>query len=133
MIEYGASIGPGFFIFFREEIEYAGGIEGAEGVDYDAEDEDKRIYETLPLETIDRLVKKVEAYKEAEKVEALPPESVESIISTMVDIWPTDDMQAKMLEFDLSQELAILRYRRTLEQLILDDEELALILILANI
>ena len=129
MIEYGASIGPGFFIFFREEIEHAGGIEGPEGV----EGEDERIYDTLPLETIDRLAKKVEAYKAVEKAEELPPESVESIISTMVDIWPSDDMQAKMLEFDLSQELAILRYRRTLEQLILDDEELALILILANI
>ncbi|MEN8171417.1 MAG: hypothetical protein ABFS03_00905 [Chloroflexota bacterium] len=130
MIEFGPSIGPGIFIFFREEIEYAGGIEGAEG-DV-SESEDKRVYETLPLETVKSLEKKVSAYKATEKVEILPQESVESIISTMVDIWPESDMKMKMAEFDLSQELAIIRYRETLRVLI-NDDDLALILILANV
>ena len=125
MIVDGSVMGPGFFIFFHEDIEYSGGIDL-----YDDEGEDKRVYDTLPQDTIKSLTEKVEAYTQAD--EAITPESVENIISSLVDTWPSEDMQSKMLEFDLSQELAIIRYRRTLRQLI-QDEDLAILLILVNI
>ncbi len=88
------------------------------------------IYETLPLETVKEVAEKVQIAKKEEK--AIPPEKLDAIIDEMVDKWAKKDMEQKMREFRQTKEAAIESYRQTLLMLI-QEEELALILILASI
>jgi ASC-1-like (ASCH) protein len=113
-------MGPGFFVFFQTDDpnEYAGA--GHPVI----------IYETLPEKTVKRVVKKVKQYKEAKR--KIDKECIDAIVSSMVDTWSQKDMRAKMELYDISQEVAILSYKKTLERLI-NDDDLALVLILASI
>ena len=88
------------------------------------------IYETIPVETVKKVVKKVEAYKKEEKV--VSPEAINAITESMVEAWSTDEMRKMMELYDISREVALLSYRETLKRLIMD-EDLAFVLILASI
>ena len=125
MIEVGP-MGPGFFIFFQsEETGGAGG--GYPEIPHNA----VIIYESLPEKTLEKVVDKVRKYKKKTKELQISPANVDAIVETMVDVWSQKDMKAKMELHDISQEIALLSYRATLKQLI-DDDDLALILILAS-
>jgi len=125
MIEVGP-MGPGFFIFFQSE-ETCGAGGGYPDIPHNA----VIIYETLPVDTVKKVVKKVRKYKQKTKEVQISPANVDAIVGTMVDVWSQKDMKAKMELHDISQELAILSYRATIRQLI-NDDDLALILILAS-
>ena len=88
------------------------------------------IYETLPVKTVEKVVKKVEAFKEEEKV--VSKEAIEAITESMAQEWSKEEMRKMMELHDISQEIALLSYKATLRALIMD-EDLALILILASI
>lgn len=120
-------MGPGFFIFFQETQIEAGSGHPAGLTDelYNA----VIIYESLPVKTVKKLVKKVRKYKEAKK--ELNPENINAIVESMVDTWPKQEMTQSMDEYQLDEELAILSYKATLSQFIFEDD-LALILILAS-
>lgn len=91
------------------------------------------IYETLPEKTLKTIVEKVKKYQEIEKQELISPEAIEAIAESMADTWKQEEMQGKMKLHGISQERAILSYKKTIESLINNEEDLVLILILASI
>ena len=90
------------------------------------------IYETLPVKTVKNIRKKIVQYQKAEKTTEISKEAKEAIVSTMIDALSKKEIMDKMELFDISREIAIIRYRDTIKQL-LNDDDLAIILILASI
>lgn len=90
------------------------------------------IYETLPAETVKTVVKKVKKYQKLEKKKEISPEAIEAIVEAMVDTWKQKDMQQKMETYNLTSERAIESYRQTIK-LLINDDDLSLIIILASI
>ena len=83
----------------------------------------------ISLRAVKECAEKVEAYKEAKK--EINPETIEAIVSSMVDTWPKQEMAEAMELHQMSRDLAILAYKATLSKLIVDDD-LALLLIIAS-
>ena len=90
------------------------------------------IYLSLPIETVKKVAKKVRKYQKVEKKKEISPEAINNIIEVMVETWSKDDMQQKMEMYHLTRERAIESYKKTI-RLLINDEELSLILILASI
>ena len=122
-------MGPAFFIFFQVEAVTGGGGEP---------DFDELIYREISQKSIKKLAKKVKKYQKAQKTDkkteqkAVSVEAINAIVETMVDTWPKAEMLEKMQDYDLNEYEAIIAYKRTLTHF-LREEDLALILILANI
>jgi len=114
-----SSMGPGFFIFFQE-TEILGGSGYPVVI----------VYDDLPVKTVKEVVKKVKKYKKAKR--QIDPEAVQAIVESMVDKWPKYEMKAKMEDYGQTEELALLSYRETLRQIVVDDD-LAIIFILASL
>ena len=83
----------------------------------------------LPIRAVKEVAKKVEQYKKESP--ELDQAAIDSIVGAMVDTWPKLEMKEAMEHHGLDEDLAILAYRETLSQLIIDDD-LAIILILAS-
>ena len=90
------------------------------------------IYRSLPIETVKKVAKKVRKYQKVEKKKEISPEAINNIVEVMVETWSKDDMQQKMEMYHLTRERAIESYKKTI-RLLINDEELSLILILASI
>ena len=90
------------------------------------------IYHTLPIETVKEVAKKVKKYQKVEKKRVISPEAIKAIVEVMVDTWSKDDMQQKMDMYHITRDRAIESYKKTI-RLLIQDEDLSLILILASI
>lgn len=112
-------MGPGFFIFFQGETTLGGGgsVIAPTG-----------IISELPVKVVKEVARKVAAYKA--KDIPIDEEVAKSISETMVDRWEKEDMLILMALDGIDERLAILRYKETIRQLVVNDDDLALILIL---
>ena len=119
------SIGPGFFIFFQEtQIEAGGGYPAV--IIYTREEKPVKVEK----ETFKKIQKKVKQYKKAKEVSR---ESVYQIVEVMADQWSA---KSTMEEYNLTYNEALDRYKDLileLTTLMMDDEEEAILMILANI
>ena len=119
-------MGPGFFLFFQlEEDEGFGGGAPSTGEGKKKE----KIYTDIPKDVVKKIAVKVEAFKDTELDKK---ETMEAIASSIVEEIEEKHVTVKMKEYGIDEEEALLRFRLTIEAL-LEDDELALILILANI
>ena len=87
------------------------------------------IYETLPVKTLKTLERKVKKYQEKQE---LTPQAIEAIVETMADTWTQKDMKQKMELHGIDAPTAIESYKQTIK-LLINDDDLSLILILASI
>ena len=91
------------------------------------------VYETVPKKTIQAIVEKASIYKKTKKNGELSKDAQHAIVEALVDTWETEDMIKKMAQYNYDKEQAMEVYRNTLYQLLREEEELALILILASV
>ena len=116
-------MGPGFFLLFQtaEDDFIASAPQATESK--------KKIYTDVPVDVIKKIEVKVEAFKGTDLDEK---ETMEAIASSIVEEIEEKHVTVKMKEYGIDEEEALSRFRLTIEAL-LEDDELALILILANI
>ena len=86
-------------------------------------------YETIPKKTLKQLVRRMARRKEKP---VLTPHAKKLIVEALIAGLPESEIEQKMIQFQITRELAIDYYRITLHQLI-EDEDLAIILILLNV
>lgn len=124
-------MGCGFFIFFQtgRNTPYGVGGDGAED----------KIFDELPAEVVKETHEVYEKYKAAGLTKDTKTqggltyqESLEAIASSITESIEEKHVVAKMEEFKIDEEETLMRFRATITAL-LEDDELALILIMANI
>lgn len=104
-------MGPGFFIFFREDE-----IQGGAG--YPVYIQEKTV------KRVRRIIRKI--YKKKKKLDKA---KIQKIINAMAKEWPEKEVKKAMKKFDVSREIAISNYKKSIK-VIINDEEIVIILLL---